>query len=540
MTATFKVLIARLQKVHGCFDREAIAETRECLHQLRTVALRRSAPLAAYHACLLFLCAHPTDAAMLAQVESELRRIASFMRRHTRPHGTATDLVGLPYVKAVVQFSHDCLRWLLRHPHCRVTFEGYHGSAPDLNALLRATLPALEQAETNAGYTNDELLDALGVKSARRLDFLVAELSRLDHTPQVKDHLFDALGVMAGVTPTHVAFSLAFNRLPIRELTFLTERLTSFDALALMNRALPRARRLGATGNDEANRVIRNAMALTARETDPATYLDSRSLRVFDLERGVSVAIFGMTPDRQLALESYVGFTAFRNGLPVAYGGSWVFGERADFGMNVFDPYRGGESGYLMCQLLRVYRQAFGIRYFEVDASQFGLGNPEGIDTGAFWFYYKYGFRPVDRELARSARAEKQRLNATAGARSTRAVLTRFTGSSLALNFGGRAPAPLYDVTARVTRMVSQAYRGNRPSAEQDCVTRFLAATRMRWPGDRHQRVSLAEFALVARSLRVTDAASLRLLRDMQRTKPVDVYRYQRALTALLQRRRAR
>ena len=61
-------------------------------------------------------------------------------------------------------------------------------------------------------------------------------------------------------------------------------------------------------------------MALTGRETDPATYLDARSLRIFDLERGLSVAIFGMTPERQLVLESYVGFTLFKNGLPVAYG----------------------------------------------------------------------------------------------------------------------------------------------------------------------------------------------------------------------------
>ena len=64
--------------------------------------------------------------------------------------------------------------------------------------------------------------------------------------------------------------------------------------------------------------------------------------------------------------------------------------------MNIFEPYRGGESGFMMCQVLRVYRQRFGVRFFEVDATQFGLDNPDGIASGAFWFYYRHGFRPLD------------------------------------------------------------------------------------------------------------------------------------------------
>ena len=45
-------------------------------------------------------------------------------------------------------------------------------------------------------------------------------------------------------------------------------------------------------------------------------------------------------------------------------------GERAAFGMNIFEPFRGGESGLMMCQVLRTYRQTFGVRDFEVDAHQ--------------------------------------------------------------------------------------------------------------------------------------------------------------------------
>lgn len=107
-----------------------------------------------------------------------------------------------------------------------------------------------------------------------------------------------------------------------------------------------------------------------------------------------------------MPLESYVGYTLFKNEFPVAYGGAWVFGERADFGINIFDAFRGGESGYMFCQLLRVFRQVFQINYFLVEAFQYGLDNPEGIDSAAFWFYYRYGFKPLNKEINMIANIE--------------------------------------------------------------------------------------------------------------------------------------
>ena len=104
-----------------------------------------------------------------------------------------------------------------------------------------------------------------------------------------------------------------------------------------------------------------------------------------------------------------------KHGFPAAYGGSWILGRRANFGMNIFEPYRGGESGMMMCQVLRAYRQAFRADYFEVDAHQFGLDNPDGIASGAFWFYHRHGFRPTDADLAALAlRAACGRLSRSA------------------------------------------------------------------------------------------------------------------------------
>lgn len=504
--------------------------------------LRVNAALVAYHDQLLFQCAYPVNASALAHTDRELRRVARFLRAHRTQHHKLGDGEGLPYVETVARFSHDCVRWLLTHPHCTVALEEFADATLDLNAVLRITLPRLERSLTNAECTNDELFELLRVRPAQRLPFLIAELSRLDAEPLVKDQLFDALGVMVRITPTTPAFSAAFNRLPVPHTFFQAERIKQFDARALIDSPLPPARELTAAARDDVVRVIRNTMTLHTRETDPATYLEQSSLRVYDLERGVSIALFGMTHNRQLALESYIGFTAFKNGMPVSYGGSWILGARAQFGMNIFAPYRGGESGYVMCQLLRAYRQQFGLQYIEVDAHQFGLDNPEGIETGAFWFYYRYGFRPVNRALARLALREKQRLTARIGARSSGATLRKFTQSNVALDLGGPRPSTLEEITARVTRWIAKEHAGDRQQAEQAAVAWLVGADDRAASTDteirsRDERDALTELATVACALAVRDSDGLHTLREMVRAKPVDVYRYQSLLTAFLRTR---
>ncbi|MDR2153737.1 MAG: hypothetical protein LBE78_01725 [Burkholderiaceae bacterium] len=588
-------LLRALRETANRFDADANARKRAALLRLAALPLKAAAALADYYDTLLFIAAHPPDTATHALVAREFKRIAAFLKAlRAQPRPALADR-GLPWVDTVSRFSHDCVRWLLAHPHCRVRLERCEAQALlDLNAVLRLTLPALERGETTAGLDNDALLAALKVKPARRLAFIVGELSRLDTLPLVKDQLFDALDVYVRVQPRSAAFAKSGNRLPVPSLFIQPDLLRRFDAVALMNQPLPAPRRLSAREQDGLIRVLRDTMTLTVRETDPITYLDPGALRLYELERGLACAIFGMTPARQLPLESYVGFVLFKNGLPVSYGGSWVMGERATFGMNIFEPFRGGESGYMMCQLLRTYRQAFDVRYFEVEPYQFGLDNPDGIASGAFWFYYRYGFRPLEPALARLAAREKKRIDQGDGYRSTEKTLLRFTESNVALNFGGPVPPHLADITARVTQMIATDYADDRLGAERDCTARFRATLNksaragapvfgmgceaqsaaipcgiatFAFDADRpstgcasrdglvqrcHKQAAalpdaltpdecrvLAEVALIWRALNVRDAEGIALLAQMVRVKPHDVWAYQTLLLKFFARPRA-
>jgi hypothetical protein len=52
-------------------------------------------------------------------------------------------------------------------------------------------------------------------------------------------------------------------------------------------------------------------------------------------------------------------------------------------------------------------RQLLGVEVFSLDPYQIGHENEEGIESGAFWFYRKLGFRPVRPELA-EARGQRR------------------------------------------------------------------------------------------------------------------------------------
>ncbi len=161
-------------------------------------------------------------------------------------------------------------------------------------------------------------------------------------------------------------------------------------------RALTRAQRRQVL---DAGRAM---LASLGRETDALAAAEPDGVEYHVLGRGVAIALYTMAPGRRLPLDSHVGFMLFKNSLPVGYGGAWPFLGTAKIGVNIFAPYRGGESAHLFCQVLRVYRQRFGIDHFIAEPSQFGGGNREGLESGAFWFYYRLAI-PARRRRTRRA-----------------------------------------------------------------------------------------------------------------------------------------
>jgi hypothetical protein len=72
-----------------------------------------------------------------------------------------------------------------------------------------------------------------------------------------------------------------------------------------------------------------------------------------------------------------------------------------------------------------------------VDPYQIGFNNEEAIESGAFWFYRKLGFRPTRPELARLTEAEEKKMGRTPGYRSSARVLRRLSQGNIVYEMPG-------------------------------------------------------------------------------------------------------
>lgn len=534
MKPTFPAQIRFLREKLLLFDPDSLSHKLACLKTLSSLTLPIQLQLVSYYEMLLFLQGYPGSPEELSLVKKEIKRITALLKNRAGKPSSLFENTGLPFSDTVGQFSHDGVRWLIRHPHLEVTLDSFEEPPLSLNDVLRLTLPTAERSETTKGFTNNELLNALRVPGKQRLSFILNELSRFDPLPFVKDHFFDRLSLFVRLRPKHAEFSKAYNRLADVPVFYHHELVRKLDPMMILDQPLPSAIRLNAAQQESAIRVVKNAMAITARETDPTTFMMERSFRLFHLDRGISVAIYDMIPARQLPLESYVGFTAFKNGYPAAYGGAWIFGAMASFGLNIFETFRSGESAYVMAQLLRTYRQVFGLTYLEIEPYQFGLDNPEGIASGAFWFYYRFGFRPADPELRKKAEAEALKIRTRNGYRSSPKVLTDFTGSHLILNFSKKTPHRVLSIIPQITSMIQRKFKGDRSLAEAVCVEKFKTKTRWTSAGTKDESVVMREVALWAEAWKIEDPLRLSAMVDMIHTKPLNVYSYQAALKRFL------
>jgi hypothetical protein len=176
---------------------------------------------------------------------------------------------------------------------------------------------------------------------------------------------------------------------------------------------------------------ILETSAVRYRELHGFTWPDRRHVWWADGGRGVGMCLFGVPPERRLPLRAYHAGMFFKNGVPVGYFETLSLFERAEVGFNLYPGFRDGETAYLYARLLRLLRQMLHVTAFAVDPYQIGLHNEEAIESGAFWFYRKLGFRPVDSGVLKMTQREESKLAESPGYRSPPGTLRRLAAGGL-------------------------------------------------------------------------------------------------------------
>jgi hypothetical protein len=216
--------------------------------------------------------------------------------------------------------------------------------------------------------------------------------------------------------------------------------------------------------------------AMVPRHRDLLVFLngDEKDVRLVDFGDGLQFGMIGAKPEHRLVLEAVYGFLTLRNGVPIGYVlNSALFGS-CELAYNVFETFRGAETARNYARFVAVVSRLFRADAFTIDTYQLGLRNPEGLQSGAWWFYYKLGFRPLDEEIRRLVREERERIAKDPAHRTSQARLRRLAGDNLYLSLGQTRPdvlgrIALGSVGAEISGYLAERFGGERERGIRTC-----------------------------------------------------------------------
>jgi hypothetical protein len=385
-------------------------------------ATKQARSLVAQHDAWLFQATFPKSSDELQAARDGLAALAARVAAlpAASPLAEALANSGIAGSEMASTYSLAATQWLVQRFGHAVQLAYLEADPQDAMALLD---DALDPVERQALVDEPLRWPAwqrrhLGDAKRERLKRLVALVQRLPGDSRSREAAWARLQVfirwrMAAHAPTLTAGRFGRNHPHTHESGYLR----AYGPEQAFAQPAPRAVPLAAHDREHLVDLGRGVMISLLRETDFFTHADAAQMECWDMGRGIQIALYSMQPERQHVLESYIGYLLLKNHVPVAYGGSWILGPQAAFGVNVLPPYRGGESALVVCQLLRLYAWRFKLRTLRVEASQIGRDNKDGIASGSFWFYWRLGFRPEQAALTALAEREWARILQESGGR---------------------------------------------------------------------------------------------------------------------------
>lgn len=499
--ASLDSLLTQLENGKRRFGEKEGAHVEKILSRLARRRMPDAASLIRFHEALLFLRAYPHSPAVLEKAE---RLLSTFQPRVERLYESGADDVGalteaevsgIAGTRFSVNWSYDIVRHLAAShaSEVEVDWEAY-GRQGLLVDLLKQFLPLFE----DGAYVEYPVPYLTWIRAAKKpgerdLAWLLRRTEGLSASDSLKATLFDALELPVEWKLGSPS-SRTNMRLPTRGIFYHDRPLISRRDVSLAREMeesprLP-TRKLAAREGRRVLSLGRDAMTIRFRELHGFTYGDPRHVLVAEAGRGVRFYVWGVPPAHRLPMIGYHAALISKNGVPVGYAESLALFERTEFGLNLFYTFRDGESAWIFARLLRLFRQLMGITVISVEPYQIGFHNEEAIDSGAFWFYRKLGFRPVRPDLARIVSKEERKIAGRRGYRTPARVLRRLAAGHLIYDGPSPARAGEWDrfhfrhIGLAVQRRMSERFDGDEQKmrdAASASVARALGIRSSRW-----------------------------------------------------------
>ena len=393
------------------------------------------------HEILLFLSAYPSRERVRQLAESQLRGFAKRVAalREAEADLSALDdpeVSGIAGTAVVDTFTYHIVRWLLgRHP-AQVKFDwDWFDDTNRLAETWPRFMPLLdEDAFVEANVPYPEWLRAAKGR-AKELPWFFQRFAALPKSDREKAELYNSQNLFVSWHPGLSATRTGM-RLPMRSpnIFYHREPLIQRREVSLrdeLNQPAPILERLSSKQGETILDMTREASTVRYRELYGFTHGDPRRVLRANIGRGVDIFVMGVPPNKRLPLRAYHAAMIFKNGVPVGYFEGLSIFERMESGFNLYYTFRDGETAWLYARVLNIFRHLLGVTVFTLDPYQIGFENEEGIESGAFWFYRKFGFRPANREVMKLVLNEEKKIATRSGYRTPARTLRKLAESPM-------------------------------------------------------------------------------------------------------------
>jgi hypothetical protein len=511
----------QLTQLEACryrFGRHDAARVVKLLQRLDAARLIDAASLIRFQEALLFLRAFPQGRVVIRATERILNRFHKKVEALRKSGADMNafepiEVSGIAGTEMEDTLSFDVARWLLQRMPGKVeiAWENYEPGR-ELGTTGPRFMPLLEDdAYVEADTPWRRWLEAASAKKGSDPAWLVQCFDRLPLPPQQKAELYESLRVPLRWNLANSIISRTRNWKPVRSVYYHDGPLISRSQVSLaaeLARPPVQLTKLSPKQGGEIMDLIREVMLVRYRELYGTTLGDPASVVRADVGRGVTIHLWNLPPERRLPLRAYVAGLTLKNGAPINYIEAIGLCEWMEVGFNTFYTFRGGEAGWIYAQVLRCLSHLMGTTCISVYPYQLGHDNEEAIESGAFWFYRKLGFRPGRAELQELAEREEAKIDADTKLENTKyrtppRTLRRLASGHVFYELPGSEVGAwdrfsTRNIGLRVNRRMAREFQGDSSSMRKESVrsiTRILAIDTLKWTPS--ERANFEDFAIL-------------------------------------------
>ena len=413
-------VLNELERLRYCFARGDAARVAKALARAGAARYDDVSSLIRFHEVLLVLRAFPPNPAVLRRTEQYL---STFWQRVERLRKAGADMddfdplevSGIAGTTMQDALGFDLARWLVKclPGKVEIAWDDFDDERA-MGAVWPRLMPLLEEdtlAEANIPWR--KWLESAQGNSSKSPAWLIDRFAALPLSEAEKGRLYDSLHMPIRWRLENSRISRTRNSRPVRQVFYhdgpLIPRLDVSLAAELARRP-PALRGLSRSEGESIMDLIREVMLVRYRELYGTTLGDPRSVVHAEVGRGLSIYLWNLPAERRLPLRAYVAGLTLKNGVPINYIEAIGLFEWIEVGFNTFYTFRGGEVAWTFAQVLRCLCHFTGATCISMYPYQLGHNNEEAIESGAFWFYRKLGFRPGRPDLRRLVEREETRI----------------------------------------------------------------------------------------------------------------------------------